>query len=77
MPGAIDQNLFITAALIVPSIVALIHLSTFPYIRSTAIPAWFLVIAALPVIGPLAWAWHARSRTAHARRLIEELTLPR
>ena len=38
-------NVLIASLLMVPTLIALFHFARFPYVRSTAMPAWFLTIA--------------------------------
>lgn len=76
MSSAMAPDALIATGLMLPTVLALFHLARFPYIRSSAIPAWFLAIAVVPAVGPVAWWGYAWARAQHAKVLIEELTTP-
>jgi hypothetical protein len=77
MSSALPPDALIATVLMIPTVFALLHLARFPYVRSTAIPAWFLAIVAVPAVGPAAWWAYAFARAQHAKLLVEELTTSR
>jgi hypothetical protein len=76
MSAALAPEVLTASGLMIPTLLALMHLARFPYVRSTAIPAWFLTIAVMPAVGPAAWLAYACARAQHAKRLVDELTAP-
>lgn len=76
MSSSTTSDMVIAAALMIPTLLALLHFARFPYVRASAMPGWFLAIAVVPIVGPLAWAAYAYVRGQHAKTLIEELTAP-
>ena len=76
MSSSSTSDAFAAAVLMIPTLIALFHFARFPYVRTSAMPGWFLTIAMVPIVGPLAWAAYAYARGQHAKTLIEELTAP-
>jgi hypothetical protein len=77
MSSALAPEVLTATGLMVPTLLALIHLARFPYVRSTAIPGWFFAITVMPAVGPVAWVAYAWARTQHAKALVADLTAPR